>query len=311
MDFELDDDQQAIMEAVGSLLAQRAGAARAVELGREGKYDGELEAALDEAGFLDVALADETGMLEAVLVTEAVAAAAGVAAVGEASIVAPGLLGERPAGAVAVVHAEAGELVRFAAHARTLLVDRGDTASRVDLSPGTIEGVRTNFMVPVARVDVDSLEGESLGTGSGATLRRYWRLAIAAECAGLMSAALDLTVAYTKERRQFGRAIGSFQALQHRLAYCKVAVEATRWLTYEAAASDADAEKTALAAAYAADAAQQLFVETHQITGAMGYTREHDLHVFSMRLRPLMLALGGASAHARAATGARWLDGAG
>jgi len=103
----------------------------------------------------------------------------------------------------------------------------------------------------------------------------------------------------------FSAAFG--QPLQHRLALCTVLVEATRWLTFEAASQDLPTESASVAAAYAAEAANQIFRETHQITGAMGFTREHDLHVFSMRLAALRLELGGASAHRRAVAAQRWI----
>jgi alkylation response protein AidB-like acyl-CoA dehydrogenase len=95
--------------------------------------------------------------------------------------------------------------------------------------------------------------------------------------------------------------------VQHRLAACAVQVEGARWLALEAVAHGAPAEASAVAAAYAAAAARRVFAETHQLSGAIGYTREHPLHVFSMRLQTLRLELGGAAAHARAAAQARWL----
>ena len=116
-----------------------------------------------------------------------------------------------------------------------------------------------------------------------------------------------MTVDYVKRRRQFGRAIGSFQAVQHRLSQCAVAIEGARWLAYEAAERGAPPGEAALAAGYATTAASQVFAETHQLTGAMGFTREHDLHVFSMRLQALRLEAGGASGHHVAAARARWL----
>ena len=148
--------------------------------------------------------------------------------------------------------------------------------------------------------------GESLGSGSGARLEAAWRLALAVELAGAMSGALDETVAYVKQRRQFGRAIGSFQAVQHRLARCAIAVEASRWLAYEAAFKGGTPEMTATAVAYAASAAKRVFSETHQLSGAIGFTREHDLHVFSMRLQALRLELDGVGGHRRALAAARW-----
>jgi alkylation response protein AidB-like acyl-CoA dehydrogenase len=123
---------------------------------------------------------------------------------------------------------------------------------------------------------------------------------------GAMEAALAITVSYVQRRRQFGRAIGSFQAVQHRLALCTVQLEGTRWLTCEAAARGAPEEAVAIAAAYACDAAQRVFRETHQLSGAMGYTREHPLHVFSMRLVALRLEHGGAGAHLREIARTRW-----
>jgi hypothetical protein len=288
------------------LLAQRAGPARAIELDAGAAYDHELDAALSTAGFTDVALADGAGLLEAALVTEAVARAAGVVSIGASALVAPGVALRSLPGPIALAtHGGRGPL-RFGAHARTLLLDAGDEARVVSLEPGDATPVRSNFMLPVGSVDVAAAAGDSLGPGSAGRLRSCWRLALAAETLGTMQAALDVTVEYVKRRRQFGRAIGSFQALQHRLAQCVVWVEGTRWLTYEAAARGAPEEATATAAAHAAESAGHLFRETHQMTGAMGFTREHDLHVFSMRLPVLRLELGGLSAHRRAVARARW-----
>ena len=306
MDFELSEDQQEILHAVEQLLAQHAGPARAIELNAEQAYDLALENALDEAGFLDIGLGDETGWLEAVLVVEAVARAAGVVSAGAAAIVAAGVVGRRVAGPVALAQAVDASHVPIAAHARTLLVDHGDEARLISLQPGDAEPVRSNYMIPLARVKTDLGGGESLGAGSGEQMRRFWRLALAAECAGLMAGALDVTVDYVKERKQFRRAIGSFQAIQHRLALCKAGIEGTRWLTYETAHRDAPADDAATAAGHAASVAERVFIETHQMTGAMGFTREHDLHVWSMRLQPHVMALGGASVHHRAAARARW-----
>ena len=78
MDFGLNEDQRAIQEAVGALLERHAGAARAIELAPKAEYDFNLEEALEEAGFLELVLGDETGALEAELVVEAVAKAGGV-----------------------------------------------------------------------------------------------------------------------------------------------------------------------------------------------------------------------------------------
>ena len=306
MDFELSQDQQDILVTVDGLLEKHAGPERAIELNASGEYDHALEEALEGGGFLDIALGEETGWLEAVLVVEAVARAAGVASVGASAIVAPGLLERRVPGPVALARIEDLSCVPVAAQARTLLLDMGDETRLLPIEPGNAKPVRSNFMIPLARLDLDPQGGESLGPGSGERLRRFWRLALAAECVGLMAGALDITVEYVKQRRQFRRPIGSFQAIQHRLATCKAGVEGARWLLYEAAHRGAPAEDAATAAGHATSVGERVFIETHQMTGAMGFTREHDLHVWSMRLQPLVMALGGPSAHHRASTRARW-----
>ncbi len=307
MDLDWNDDQRAILEAVETLCAQHAGAARAIELDAKSDWDEALDIALTEAGFSEVALGGpDTGALEAALVVEAVARHGGTLPAGAQLLVAP-LVAQRvlPAPVTLVSLAHPGP-VRFGGHARTALVDCGDEARVVELGPARREPVPSNFMLPVGRVSLDADAGEPLGAGSGAVLRRWWRVALAAEALGTMQAALDITVDYVKRRRQFGRAIGSFQALQHRLAMCTVLIEGTRRLTFEAAGLGAPEEAAAVAAAHATHAANEVFREMHQMTGAMGFTREHDLHVFSMRLQALRLELGGASTHRRAVAASRW-----
>jgi alkylation response protein AidB-like acyl-CoA dehydrogenase len=306
MDFEPSADQQAILEAVAALLARHAGAKRAILLNRTAAYDSELDAALDAAGFLGISLGGGTGMLEAALVVEAVAKAGGVVGIGASALVAPGLLGRALPGPVALAREGESGPLRFAAHARTLLVDAGAEARLLTLGPGDASPVASNFMLPMGRVPAREPGGPSLGAGSGERLRALWRLSLAAEMVGTMAACLELTLDYVKRRRQFGRAIGSFQAVQHRLAQCAVAVEGSRWLVYEAASQDAPTEAAAAAAAFAAYAAGLVFAETHQFTGAMGFTREHDLHVWSMRLPALRLEAGGVAGHRRAVAEERW-----
>jgi hypothetical protein len=240
-----------------------------------------------------------------------VARAAGVVAIGAGALVAPRVAGRRLPGPVALALADAPGAVRFAAHARTLLVCDGDRARWVPLQPGRVPAVRSSFGYPMGRVPAKlASRAEPLGPGSGERLLAWWRVALAAEAVGAMQAALDTTVDYARRRRQFGRAIGSFQAVQHRLAHCAVQVEGSRWLVYEAAAAGAPAEAAATAAAHATAAAGTLFAETHQLSGAMGFTREHALHVWSLRLVALRLEAGGPDAHRRAAARARWLGGA-
>ena len=309
MDFEYSADQEAILGAVESLLEQHAGPARAIALSDKDGYDSALDAALRDAGFADVARGEGTGPLEAALIVEAVARAGGVCAFGASALVGSGASELPIEGPVALISADPGGPARYAAHARSLLVldPSAGEARIVSVEPGECEPVRSSFGYPMGRPPADlSTRGESLGPGSAERLERWWRLLLAVEAVGTMAACLDVTVAYLTERRQFGRAIGSFQAVQHRLADCAIQIEASRWLAREAAFLGAPGEAAATAAVYALAAAGDVFSETHQLSGAIGFTREHDLHVFSMRLQALRIELGGLGGHRRAVAAARW-----
>jgi alkylation response protein AidB-like acyl-CoA dehydrogenase len=303
MDFEASEEQRAVLEAIDALLLRHAGAARAIALATTGAYDHELDEALVGSGFVDVGRS--MSPLEAALVAEAVSKAGGRSAYAAAALVAPNVCDQTIDGPIAMAVAGEHGAVRFAAHARSLLVvDDGD-ARMIDLADCEIEPLASNFGYPMGYVTADVRSG-GRRVGDGAQLENWWRVALAAETAGAMRSALDVTVEYLKNRRQFGRTIGSFQAVQHRLAECFVMVESARWLTYECAALGAPREAAATAATHALAAAARVFTEMHQLSGAIGFTHEHDLHVWSMRLHALRTELGGVAAHRRAISATRW-----
>jgi len=309
VDFELDQDQSAVMEAVEQLLGQHAGAARAIALQEAGAYDHALHGALSEAGFLDVAGEGGMGLLEAALVTEAVARAGGVMAVGAAAMFATPT-GVSPAGdplALSLATTLHAPVRHLTAARRLVVIDEARQRVRLlTLGDGDVEAVPSNFGYPMGRLRASAPAGDPISAPGVDRAIALWRLALCAEAVGTMDAALAQTVAYVSQRRQFGRAIGSFQAVQHRLAECAIQVEAARWLMREAAHHDAPPEGVATAASFAVAAAGLVFAETHQLSGAIGFTRDHDLHVWSMRLQALRLELGGARAHRRALAAARW-----
>jgi len=307
VDFELDADQSAVMEAVGRLLEQHAGAARAIELNEDGGYDVPLHAALAEAGYLDVAGPDGMGLLEGVLVTEAVAKAGGVVAAGACAIVAAATGLQDTSEPLALVDGPAlMSPIRHLAAARRLIVVEPDSIRQIELRPDDVEPVASNFGYPMGRLRNPPETGGVNVEVEPQRVLDLWRLSLAAEAVGTMDGALAETVEYLKQRRQFGRTIGSFQAVQHRLAECAIQVEAARWLVREAGHHDAPSEAVATAAGFAIAAGEQVFSETHQLSGAIGFTREHDLHVWSMRLQSLRLELGGVRAHRQALAAARW-----
>jgi alkylation response protein AidB-like acyl-CoA dehydrogenase len=115
-------------------------------------------------------------------------------------------------------------------------------------------------------------------------------VALAAEQTGIAQRTLEMAVEYAKERQQFGRPIGSYQAVSHRCAQMLLETESARSATYYAAwAADASPEDLPLAAsmakAYASDAGWRVAGESLQVHGGIGFTWEHDLHLWLKRAR--------------------------
>jgi alkylation response protein AidB-like acyl-CoA dehydrogenase len=129
-------------------------------------------------------------------------------------------------------------------------------------------------------------------------------LATAAQLVGAGAALLSASVDYAKQRTQFGRVIGSYQAIKHKLADVHIALELARPLLYGAALSLAagssdtarDASAAKVAAAEAARLAARNALQTH---GAIGFTAEHDLSLWLLRVQALRSAWGDPAAHRR------------
>lgn len=161
---------------------------------------------------------------------------------------------------------------------------------------------------PLSTVRFDNvalLQEHVLGSGgdASAALARTLdlaRIALAAEQAGGAEAVLDLTVAYTKDRVQFGRPIGSFQALKHRMADMMVEVETARTAAYYSACivdegSDELEEAAAIAASYCSEAFMDCAGNAIQLHGGIGFTWEHDAHLYFKRARADAVLLGDAA----------------
>ena len=127
-------------------------------------------------------------------------------------------------------------------------------------------------------------------------------VAIAAESTGIAQRALEMSVEYAKDRQQFGRPIGAYQAVSHRCAQMLLETENSRSAVYGAAwAADAEPESLPLAAsmakAYASDAGWRVPDAAIQVHGGIGFTWEHDLHFFLKRGRANAAMFGSAKWH--------------
>lgn len=189
---------------------------------------------------------------------------------------------------------------------------QGLTVLAVDADEATLAPVVSLDMTrALADVTVDGTPGRVLLTDAEPAVRRALMVGaavLAAEQVGVARWCLEETVAYLKVRRQFGRVLGGFQALKHRLADLYTEVEsASAAAAYAAAALAADTEDAPLAAAvaqaYCSDLAVHAAEEAVQLHGGIGMTWEHPAHLYLKRAKADQLALGTAGAHrARIAT---------
>lgn len=166
----------------------------------------------------------------------------------------------------------------------------------------SIDGTRdlgTVAWVPSAQTLLAS--GRHAESLAGATVDRA-AVASAAQLLGLADRMITLAADYAKERRQFGKPIGSFQAVKHHLANARVRLEFARPAVYRAADSLARnlpdrSEHASMAKALASDAADLAARVALQVHGAIGYTWECDLHLFMKRAWALSASWGDATTH--------------
>ena len=155
-----------------------------------------------------------------------------------------------------------------------------------------------------APVSDDRRLGEP-GPATAAALRHAVEeavVALAVEIVGTCQTILDVTLAYAKQREQFGVPIGSFQAIKHKFADMLIALERARATSYFAALCQAEddprrALATATAKVAAGDCQRRLAKEGIQIHGGIGYTWEHDMHLYVRRVKTDAQLLGTAAEH--------------
>ena len=175
--------------------------------------------------------------------------------------------------------------------ATTLLVlatdDAGVALFEVDPAADGVDRRRVPTMDPtrsLAQVSFTAVAGRRLSSPADLVeqSKTVALVALSAEQVGAAQAALDLTVDYTKNRKQFGRVIGSFQALKHRMADMYALVETARSMSYAAALSR-DPQDAYAAKIYCSEAFEQVAAEAIQLHGGIAITWEHDAQLYFKR----------------------------
>ena len=293
MDFRLTSDQESLVSAIDKIA--QAFAAKPTDFHGFALVSAALERELEEGGYFDVATIPEFGSIGAAMVVERLARLPFTGEVALSLLVRSHVPGEWPR-PLAVV--ERGRPGRFVATAKTILVMDTETISVLQPGPDQVESVESIFAYPMGRLTTEA-RGTPLSPGEAATVRQWLRVALAAEASGLLEATVACAVDHITQRKQFGRPLGTFQALRHRMAECAVLAGGVKWLALKAAATGAPAD-AALAAFHAQESATRVVYDAHQMLAAMGMTLEHSLHLWTYRLKALISEQGGRGGQAAA-----------
>jgi alkylation response protein AidB-like acyl-CoA dehydrogenase len=322
MNFDFTDDQQAIKRTANEFLANRFKSERVRELAEAERYDDDAWKEMSELGWAGIFIDEEhggqgLGIVELVILMEELGYALAPvpflsnAAAGLALQFAgtdeqkerwlPGIASGEARGTVGMVRDGEARLVPDADSADVIvLIGFDGSASVVEAASAQIEPFETMDRTRrFARVRAEG--GEPLGGDCFAAGDRI-ATSLAAETVGVAQKAMEMAVDYARERKQFGRPIGSYQAVSHRCAQMLLEVEGSRSGAYYAAwCADSEPESLPAAAsgakAYSSDAGWRVCGSSLQVHGGIGFTWEHDLHFFLKRAKTNAMLYGSAREH--------------
>jgi len=327
MDFGLTDDQREIQRTAREMLAERAKPERVREIVEShppaGTTDEALWKELCELGWPGIAISEEhggqgLGTIELSILCEelgrVVAPVPFLASAMAACVIEHagsleqrerwlgGLASGETIGALSGAVDGTSELVVSGAEADVIVLVEADGSGRL-LTPQDAEVSKVATIDPTrsaAQVSAADGAGESLEDGCPGLGRAL--VAVSSELVGVCERSLEMTLAYVKERKQFGVPVGAYQAVSHRCAQMLLDTEKARSTTAFAAwSADADpdglAEAAAMAKAAASDAGREVTASAIQAHGGIGFTWEADVHWLFKRAQIDAVLLGGAARH--------------
>jgi alkylation response protein AidB-like acyl-CoA dehydrogenase len=316
MEFALSEEQQELAATVRSLLSKRADSAavRAAMVSETGYDESLWQTLCEQIGVAALAIPEDHdgagfSLLESFIVLEEVGRSLAPSPLLASLVTSEALLAgaddearsrllPRIAAGEVAAFVVPGEPALFADQASVLVAVVDGTL--VELDPSSSDPVWLPSMDQTSRLgSLDATGGTPIGDGGAASERAalVGAAGVAALTAGLAARALDMTVAYSKERVQFGRPIGSFQALKHRMADLLVLVEMSRsasWAASYAVSTHASnaARLAHVAKSYCSDALNKIAAETVQLHGGIAITWEHDAQLVFKRAHALSQLFG-------------------
>ncbi len=315
MDFGFNDEQQAIRDTAREMLTKRSPLSRVREHAEARSSDEELWSEICELGWPGIAIDEGNGgqglgMVELAILSEELGYACAAVpflsnAIAGLVIAEGGSDEQRSRWLPGIASGEERGTAALEPEQPATVVDADGAAVLIVPAAGLVEPGSSRIdpldlidaTRPYARVSADG--GDELPVETG---MHRGMVAIAAELVGVAQRALDMAVDYAKEREQFGRPIGAYQAVSHRCADMLWDVEEARSLTlYAAWCADDEPESLPYAAhmakARASDAGWSVTSAALQVLGGIGFTWEHDLQFLLKRARVDGELLGSARAH--------------
>jgi alkylation response protein AidB-like acyl-CoA dehydrogenase len=314
MDYDLNEDQKEIKSVARELLGARSTWPRVREAAIAGEYDEALWSEIVELGWPGIAVSEENGgqglgIVELAVLLEELGYAC--AAVPFLSTAVAAAIIDRSSNGDLLEHLPGllrGE-TRVGVGRAGLIVDGAGGPAALLIDDGRLKGVDSN-REPLVTIDPT----RRFGRMAGGSFAGSWNAdtaeagaalvttAISAELVGVCQRALEMTLEYVKDRKQFGVPVGSFQAVAHRCAQMLLHTESIRSTAYHAAwAADADPERlteaAALAGAAAATGGREVTASAIQAHGGIGFTWEADVHWLYKRAEVDRALLGGAGIH--------------
>ncbi len=313
VDFDFTQEQYALRDMARDLFEKESSPARLRELWNGAERDARTWKMLAEVGILGLAVPEKHGgsggtMLDLVLVLEEAGRSAlpgpfvETAAIAAPTLDDAGLQQRLATGDLVVsVGVDASPFVLDADVADALLLQRGDEVHLVMSGDFSCKPARS---IDLARriFTIDDVETTTLVSHDAQRMLARAAVATAAVLNGIGMRLVEMTQSYVASRKQFGKPVGSFQAVQHKLADMHVAVESSRPLAWYAAYADTHGLPDAVTAAHAAKAhasetSKLVNQEALQCHGGIGFTWEHDLHLWLKRAKALENAYGTATEH--------------
>ncbi|MGV6806495.1 MAG: acyl-CoA dehydrogenase family protein, partial [bacterium] len=324
------EDREFLKESIQRMLQQEWPESKAVELQQDPEAQKGLYQKIAEQGLLAMGYSEDTGGLQEIIMAQVELGAAACPAPLTTAAIANLLLSDQESAAALLEAVQTGEAcLAIAAPVDEL------AAGQASLEGGKVNGtvshiehadIATHFLVAVDgglavversdAIQVEATAGYSVPSLSQVTfnqadaslieldsdklqdIARLYRLQLAARSYGAAQRGYELVVEHVKTRKQFGVAIGTFQAVQHKLANCLMSLDGVK-LNLEYAASQYDLGKevwrvcSAVTFTVASDYLRQVVLETHHAFGAIGFSEEHELPRHYRRIHGDMARLGG------------------